>query len=66
MPGMNGAEVARRAWEKDPGLPIVFATGYAETAAINEVAGPQALVLRKPFRVRELQGVLENALLARS
>ncbi len=62
MPGMNGAEVAREALARRPNLPIVFATGYADTAAIIEVAGPEALVLRKPFRVNELQAMLELAL----
>ena len=40
MPGMNGAEVAKAAWARLPKLPIVFASGYADTAAIEEVAGP--------------------------
>ena len=66
MPGMNGAEVARLALDKNPGLPIVFATGYADTAAIAEACGPQALVLRKPFRVKELQAVLEQAFQSRA
>ena len=65
MPGMNGAEVAKVALERHHDLPIVFATGYADTAAIIEVAGPQALVLRKPFRVNELQAMLELALKSR-
>ncbi|HLM54007.1 MAG TPA: response regulator, partial [Pseudoxanthomonas sp.] len=62
MPGMNGAEVARHALARHPDLPIMFATGYADIAAINEVVGPQALVLRKPFRVSELQAMLAMAL----
>ena len=40
MPGLNGAEVAKAAWARLPKLPIVFASGYADTAAIEEVAGP--------------------------
>ena len=62
MPGMNGAEVARHALARYPDLPIMFATGYADIAAITEVVGPQALVLRKPFRVSELQAMLGMAL----
>ena len=62
MPGMNGAEVARHALARHPDLPIMFATGYADIEAINDVAGPQALVLRKPFRVSELQAMLGMAL----
>jgi CheY-like chemotaxis protein len=63
MPGMNGAEVARAAREQRPDLPIVFASGYADTAAIESVAGADAIVLRKPFLLNELQAVLMNALL---
>ncbi|KAA2233422.1 PAS domain-containing protein [Salinarimonas soli] len=64
MPGMNGAEVARTARERRPTLPIVFASGYADTAAIEAVAGPDAVILRKPFRVDELQAVIAGALRA--
>jgi CheY-like chemotaxis protein len=62
MPGMNGAEVARLARQRRPGLPIVFASGYADTAAIEDAAGPEARILRKPFRMEEMQAVLAEAL----
>jgi CheY-like chemotaxis protein len=62
MPGMNGAEVAKAARERRPDLPIVFASGYADTAAIRGMAGPEATVLRKPFRFDDLQAALANAL----
>ena len=59
MPGMNGAEVARAAAAKRPGLPIVFVTGYADISAMTNV-GHQ--VLRKPFEERELAERLVNVL----
>ena len=62
MPGMNGAEVAAAIRAERPSLPIVFASGHAETAAIERVAGPDAWILRKPFRVDELQAVLAERL----
>jgi CheY-like chemotaxis protein len=62
MPGMNGAEFATAARNRKPGLPIVFASGYAETAAIEKAAGPHAVVLRKPFRIDELETVVAAAL----
>jgi CheY-like chemotaxis protein len=62
MPGMNGAEVARAARARYPQLPIVFASGYADTAAIEEVPGPRNPMLRKPFAVEELQRVVSEAL----
>jgi CheY-like chemotaxis protein len=62
MPGMNGAEVAKAARARRPDLPIVFATGYADTAAIEQAAGPDAIVLHKPFRLDDLHAVVSEAL----
>ena len=65
MPGMSGAEVAERARALRPDLPIVFASGYSETAAIEASVGASAIVLRKPFRVAALEAVLREALSGR-
>ncbi|HEV7372537.1 PAS domain-containing protein [Arenibaculum sp.] len=62
MPGMNGAEMAKAARRRRPDLPIVFASGYADTAALESVAGPRAPVLRKPFRIEDLQAALRDAM----
>lgn len=62
MPGMTGAEVARQVRADRPDLPILFASGYADTAAIEAVMGADARVLRKPFRLHELQAMLADAL----
>ncbi|MCJ2084223.1 PAS domain-containing sensor histidine kinase [Methylobacterium sp. J-090] len=62
MPGMNGAQVAALARARRPRLPIVFASGYSETAAIEEAVGPTAVLLRKPFGVSDLEAVLGDAL----
>ncbi len=62
MPGMTGAEVARLARERLPDLPIVFASGYSDTAAIERVLGAGTAVLRKPFRVADLQEAVADAL----
>ena len=48
MPGMNGAEVADRITRDCPGMPIVFMTGYADSAAIDAATGGSAVVLAKP------------------
>jgi CheY-like chemotaxis protein len=64
MPGMNGAELARRIRQLQPELPIIFASGYSETAAIKSVTGDRSRVLHKPFKVHELQAAL-GELLAR-
>jgi CheY-like chemotaxis protein len=52
MPGMTGAEVARRAQAVRPTVPVVFCSGYADTLALDGVA--HAIVLRKPVGPDEL------------
>ena len=61
MPGMSGAEVARAARAHHPALPILFSTGYADTAALQgELA--EMPVLRKPFRLADLATSVAMAL----
>ena len=57
MPGLNGAEVARIAQARHPGLPIVFVSGYSDTLALDGVSG--AIVLRKPFDIQMLSRTVE-------
>ncbi len=64
MPGMNGAEVALAARALHPDLPILFASGYADTEAIERVLGEDAAILRKPFRIDELQAALSGVMRA--
>jgi PAS domain S-box-containing protein len=59
MPGMNGAEAARQLRVLRPGLPLVFATGYADVAATK---GLPAQVLRKPFRASDLAAAFATLL----
>jgi CheY-like chemotaxis protein len=61
MPGCNGADVAREMRKLKPDLPIVFASGFSETAAIDAVGGNTRL-LRKPFRAEELRAALAEVL----
>jgi CheY-like chemotaxis protein len=51
MPGMTGAEVANRVRADRPAMPIIFASGYSDTAAIEAAVGTPAVLLRKPFRL---------------
>ncbi len=62
MPGMNGAEVATLARRERPDLPIVFASGYAETEAVHRALGEGAAILRKPFEMNELAHALREAM----
>jgi PAS domain S-box-containing protein len=65
MPGISGAEVVARALEKFPGLPVLFATGYADMDAIDKVMGDN-IVLRKPFHINELSRHVQLALRKRA
>jgi nitrogen-specific signal transduction histidine kinase/CheY-like chemotaxis protein len=60
MPGMNGAEVARRARIIRPRLPILFITGFADRSAL--MGFPDAHVIGKPFTREELGDSLRAAL----
>jgi DNA-binding response OmpR family regulator len=59
MPGMSGADVARRL-RRLPDLPVIFASGYSETAAVSSARGERSRLLRKPFKVDELQVALRG------
>ncbi|MDB5416885.1 MAG: sensor histidine kinase [Phenylobacterium sp.] len=65
MPQMNGAQVADRARQLWPDLPIVFASGHADTAAIQAAVGEDAPILRKPFELEVLARTL-SAMIGRS
>jgi CheY-like chemotaxis protein len=60
MPQMNGAQVADRARKLWPGLPIVFASGHADTEAIRSAVGEEVRILRKPFDMNELARTLSG------
>jgi CheY-like chemotaxis protein len=61
MPGMNGADVAKQARELCPSLPVVLASGYADTDAIERAIGKKAKFLRKPFGIDELLEAVSDA-----
>ncbi|NAZ37048.1 hybrid sensor histidine kinase/response regulator [Rubellimicrobium sp. CFH 75288] len=62
MPGLTGAELVAAARARWADLPVVFATGYADSEAIEGAAGADALILRKPFGVSDLARMLREAL----
>ena len=65
MPGLDGIEVARQAAIRQPGLRIMFITGFAAVAlAANEAAVPGAKVLAKPIHLREIVAEVERMLVA--
>jgi CheY-like chemotaxis protein len=63
MPGMSGLELAHRIKAKNPKMPIILATGYAELPAGK---GNEFRRLSKPYTENELSAALEMALKARN
>jgi PAS domain S-box-containing protein len=60
MPGMNGFEFAQRAKERNPELPIILATGYAEFPADRSIEFGH---LPKPYTSEDLAAALEKAVM---
>lgn len=55
LPGMNGRELADAARALRPHLPVLFVTGYTESAVVrNDFLGTGMSLLPKPFSVNEL------------
>jgi len=61
MPEMSGLELVRAVRAKNPTLPVVIVTGYAETADFDD-RQLDAELLKKPFRMNELAATVESAL----
>jgi two-component system, cell cycle response regulator CpdR len=64
MPGADGIEVARVAAARQPGLRIMFITGFAAVALTAAEAAPQAKVLSKPVHLRDLVNEVERMVAA--
>jgi DNA-binding response OmpR family regulator len=53
--GKTGADLAREARKLQPGLKVLFTTGYARSALDKEQRGEKGLdLLLKPFGIEEL------------
>ncbi|MEL6364880.1 MAG: response regulator [Pseudomonadota bacterium] len=65
MPVMDGIELARRASEIDPGMKIMFITGFAAVALNPANRAPEdAKVLSKPFHLKDLVAEVERMVAA--
>jgi signal transduction histidine kinase/ActR/RegA family two-component response regulator len=61
--GLNGRQVAEAARASQPGLKILFITGYAENAVLNHGHIERGMeVVTKPFAVDELTGRVDRML----
>jgi len=55
MPGLDGIELARRAAKEQPGIKVMFITGFAAVALKARDESPRgARVLSKPFHLKDL------------
>ena len=61
MPGLDGIELARRVAEEQPGIKIMFITGFAAVAMQDDVFGAnRPKVVAKPFHLRHLIEEIEH------
>ena len=56
LPGISGVDLARQARGQDPGLQVIFASGYGD-ALLRHVEFPY-ISLQKPYDLEQLQDVL--------
>ena len=56
LPGMSGIALARLARQRQPGLQVIFASGYADTL-LADLDFP-CVALPKPYELERLQAVL--------
>jgi two-component system, cell cycle response regulator CpdR len=65
MPGVDGIEVAREAADRQPGLRIMFITGFAAVALAAGSRAPEgAKILAKPVHLREIVSEVERMVAA--
>ena len=65
MPGIDGIEVARIAASRQPGLRIMFITGFAAVAlSARDQAPAGAKVLSTPIHLREIVAEVERMIAA--
>jgi two-component system, cell cycle response regulator CpdR len=65
MPGMDGIELARRVAARQPGIRVMFITGFAAVALNSDSEAPKnAKVLSKPVHLRELVSEVNKMLAA--
>jgi len=63
MPGLNGVDVAREAMARDPGIKVLFASGYADRVMLSHGVDEQgADFLAKPYTGSELSAAIARAL----
>ncbi|MDJ0975900.1 MAG: response regulator [Planctomycetota bacterium] len=63
MPRMSGAEACRRIRKLDPDVPVIFSSGHAQEAVLNELGDAHTShFVRKPYRVADLLDTVAQAI----
>ena len=61
--GMNGKELARRLMQKNPGLKVIYASGYSAEVAGKDLALQEGVnFLAKPFLIHKLAQTIRDCL----
>jgi two-component system, cell cycle response regulator CpdR len=64
MPGLDGIELARKVAERQPGIRVMFITGFAAVALHEDgFANRRPRMLAKPFHLRHLIDEVEALLM---
>ena len=63
MPGMNGQQLAKVALRRQPGLKVIYMTGYArDVIEADDLSDPEGILLSKPITPERLAGGVRTAL----
>jgi CheY-like chemotaxis protein len=64
MPGMNGVQLAKQVNDQFPQIPVLFVSGYAAGALVDDAEGsaPRGAFLPKPFSIDALDTYVRQAL----
>ncbi len=63
MPGMSGHALAERIKERQPGIKVLFTTGYARGSALGEgILDRESAVIPKPFTNDQLAAKVRGSL----
>jgi two-component system, cell cycle sensor histidine kinase and response regulator CckA len=66
MPGMSGSVLAKRARALQPGMPVLFMSGYADDDAVRDgLAAGTVTCLAKPFTATELCAAVHRTITER-
>jgi two-component system, cell cycle sensor histidine kinase and response regulator CckA len=63
MPGMSGVELADALASIDPGLRVLFQSGYSDSTVLRHgLSQPRVFFLQKPFTLNSLAGKVREIL----